>query len=44
MFTVGLVHARDHDLGCSIAGVTEPAARPIGGGFYIMSIQEFNRR
>jgi len=21
MFTVGLVHARDHDSGCSVAGV-----------------------
>ena len=39
MFTVGLVHTRDHGPGCSGAD-PEPAARQTGGGSYIMPIQE----
>ena len=43
MFTVGPVHTRDHDAGCSGAD-PELAARQIGGGSYIMPIQEYYRR
>ena len=35
--------SQDHDPGCSGAN-PEPAARQIGGGFYIMPLQEYNRR
>ena len=44
MFTVGPVHARDHDPGCSIASVTEPAEKRTGGGPYCMPIQECSWR
>ena len=43
MFTMGHIHTRDHDLGCSGAD-PEFAARQTGGGCYIMPIQEYNRR
>jgi len=43
MFTMGPVHTRDHGSGCSGAD-PKPAARKIGGGSYIMPIQEYNRR
>jgi len=43
MFTVGLVHTRDHGPGCSGAD-PEPAARQTGGGSYIMPSQEYNMR
>ena len=39
MFTVSPVHTRDHSLGWSGAD-PERAARQIGGGSYIMPIQE----
>jgi len=43
MFTVSPVHTRDHDPRCSGAD-PEPVAGQIGGGSYIMPIQECNRR
>jgi len=43
MFTVGLVHTPDHGRGCSDAD-PKPVARQIGGGSYIMPIQEYDRR
>jgi len=42
MFTVGLIHTRDHDPGCSGAD-SESATRQTGGGSYIMPIQECSR-
>jgi len=44
ILTVGPVYARDHDPGCSIAGVTKPASRRTGGGSYCMPIHESNKR
>ena len=43
MFTVGPVNTPDHYPGCSDAD-PEPTAWQTGGGSYIMSIQEYNRR
>jgi len=44
MFTVGIVHTRDHGPGCSVADM-EPTVRRFGGkGSYLHALQEVSNR